>query len=315
MKKALVIGANGFLGSNLTKRLALLEVEVVALVDARFDYSFLKDNPKIRCLEFELSQLNSLDKHPTLKGSEVIYHMAWSGVSTTLKNEVDVQTENIMYSLSVMQFAQRNKINKVVMPGSASEYSLGEGAISGNNIPAPSDMYAASKVATRMLCQTYAKQYQIDFIWMIVTSVYGPGRNDNNLITYTVKSLLNAECPRFTRLEQLWDYIYIDDLVSAFIAIGEKGVGGKVYPVGSGIYHPMSMYVDIIRNLIDPALPLDIGCLPYKNEKIDNQIMDISELTEDTGFRPCFSFEEGIGQTIAYFKQVNQYEKEDITYS
>lgn len=305
MKKAIVIGANGFLGRNLTKRLALSKIEVLAMVDSRFDYSFLKNKPRIKCLEFEFSQLFSLNNHPTLEGAEIIYCMAWSGVSTTLKNEVEVQTVNILYSLSVMQFAKNNNINKVIMPGSASEYSLGEDAIDGKNNPAPSDMYAASKVATRILCQTYAKQHKIDFIWMIITSVYGPGRNDSNLITYTVKSLLSGECPEFTKLEQLWDYIYIDDLISAFIAVGEKGIGGKSYPVGSGIYCKLSMYITIIHDLINSALPLNIGCLPYKNEKIDNQIMDISELTKDTGFKPCFSFEEGIRKTIAYYKQHN----------
>lgn len=305
MKKAIIVGANGFLGSNLAMHLSSLGVKVIALTDARFDYTFLKDKTGIKCLEFELSHLSALDNHPSLEGSDVIYHMAWSGVPTSLKNEADIQAENISYGLSVMEFAARNHIRKVVVPGSASEYSLGEGVIDGKNFPAPSDMYAASKVATRFLCQTYARLHEIDFVWMAVTSVYGPGRNDNNLVTYAIKSLLNGECPGFTRLEQQWDYIYIDDLISAFAAVGEKGIGGKVYPVGSGIHRPMSEYVTTIRDLIDPSLPLDIGRLPYKNDKIDNQVLDISELVKDTGFEPHYSFEEGIRQTIAYFKTNN----------
>lgn len=302
MDKVLVIGANGFLGSYLSKKLASEGFEVVAFVAKGWDYSFIEGISHIQCLEFELETLAELDNHPALQGIDTIYHMAWVGVSTTFKNEAETQAKNILYGLSVLEFADRHGIRRVIVPGSASEYACGQGIITGENEPAPSDLYSASKVATRFLCQTYAKQHDIDFIWTAITSIYGPGRNDNNLITYTIKTLLNGEKPSFTGLEQQWDYLYIDDLIDALITIGRKGKGGKIYPIGSGNHRQMNEYVKIIRDAINPSLPLGIGDLPYKNKTIDNQILDISSLREDTGFQPKYSFEEGIKKTIDYFR-------------
>ena len=64
----------------------------------------------------------------------------------------------------------------------------------------------------------------------------------------------------------------------------------------------MNEYVKIIRDAIDPSLPLGIGDLPYKNKTNDNQILDISSLQKDTGFQPKYTFEQGIKNTIDYFK-------------
>ena len=202
----------------------------------------------------------------------------------------------------MIDFAITNHIRRVLFPGSASEYACGHGIVDGKQVPAPSDIYSAAKVANRYVCQVYARQRNVETLWTAITSIYGPGRNDNNLITYAIKSLLFAEKPSFTGLEQVWDYIYIDDLVSALAAVGERGKADKIYPIGSGVSMKMSAYIEIIRDLIDPDLPVGIGDLPYKNKVIDNQIMDIRDLTDDTGFVPKVSFEDGIRQTITYFK-------------
>jgi len=302
MNKVVIVGANGFVGHHLCLHLAAQGYRVIALVQKGMPYDFLQDCERISCLEFSLEDLSLLNGNPLLEGAGMLYHLAWSGVSTTFKNDAMTQAQNILYGLKVLEFAEANGIRRVIVPGSASEYACGDSVIDGHNLPAPSDLYSASKVATRYVCQTYARQHNIAFVWTAITSIYGPGRNDNNLITYAIKSLLKGEKPSFTGLEQQWDYLYIDDLMSALQAVGERGVDGKVYPIGSGEHRQMAEYVRILRDKIDPELPLGIGDLPYKNATIDNQILDISELTADTNFRPKYTFEQGIEQTISYFK-------------
>lgn len=304
MNKVIVTGANGFIGSHLCLHLANQGCQVIALVAKGFPYDFLLNQDGITCIEFTLDDLSSLNGDPIFEGSKIIYHLAWSGVSTTFKNETMTQVQNILYGIKVMEFANDNSIRRVIIPGSASEFACGKEIINGHNEPAPSDLYSASKVATRIVCQTYARQHNIEFIWAAITSIYGPGRNDNNLISYAIKTLLKGEKPSFTGLEQQWDYLYIDDLMSALQAIGEKGRNGKIYPIGSGEHRQMAEYVKILRDKIDPTLPLGIGDMPYKNQTIDNQILDISELITDTGFTPKYSFEKGIDLTIKYFKNL-----------
>lgn len=305
MKSVIVLGANGFLGSKLANTLAARGCSVLAMVDGRFPYEHLKHIDRIRTIEFSLSRLEDLNDYPDFNSVDTLYNMAWSGVNALSRNEAEEQAQNILYGLKVMAFAKHHNIKKIIVPGSASEVSCGGSTITGREIPAPSDMYSAAKVATRYVCQTYADQHDIELIWTLITSVYGPGRNDNNLISYTIQSLLKGEKPQYTKLEQKWDYLYIDDLMNAFFLLGEKGIGGKVYPIGSGIYHRMRDYVEKIRDLINPSAELGIGTLPYKKKNvIDNQMMDITELQKDTGFVPKVSFADGIVEVIKYFKNV-----------
>lgn len=165
-------------------------------------------------------------------------------------------------------------------------------------------MYGATKAALRIYCDLFARQNDINFNWVLIPSIYGPGRNDNNLIAYEIKTLLAREKPSFTKLEQKWDYIYIDDLIYALILVGERGKGGKVYTIGAGESRPMYEYVEILKNQINPNAELGIGDLPYKTAKVNNAIVDISALVEDTGYKPFVSCEEGICATIEYFRQV-----------
>ena len=304
MNKVVIVGANGFIGSHLCLHLATQGYQVIALVQKGLPYDFLQNIDNIICLDFSFDDLHLLNGNSNLEGATMLYHMAWAGVSTTYKNEAIIQAQNILYGIKVLEFADVNDIRRVIVPGSASEYACGKGIIDGHNNPAPSDLYSAAKVATRYVCQTYARQHNIQFLWATITSIYGPGRNDNNLITYAIKTLLQGEKPSFTGLQQQWDYLYIDDLMSALQAIGEKGIDGKIYPVGSGEHKQMAEYVKILRDKIDPSLPLGIGELPYKNKTIDNQILDITALKADTGFAPRFTFEQGIDLTINYFKHL-----------
>ncbi|WP_455585737.1 NAD-dependent epimerase/dehydratase family protein [Bacteroides sp.] len=303
MKKVLVVGANGFLGSRLSIALADQGYQVVALVDKRFSYDSIKGKAGITTQEFVLEEIEALNDNPIFSDIDTLYHFAWAGVNAKARNESEVQVQNVMFGLKVMEFADYHHIKRVIVPGSAAEVSCGDGIITGMETPAPSDMYSTAKVATRYICQTYARQYDIDLIWTLVTSIYGPGRDDNNLISYVIQSLLKGEKPSTTGLEQRWDYLYVDDLIRALVLLGEKGVGGKVYPIGSGEYKQMREYVELIRNLIKDELPLGIGEIAYKNpDKIDNQIMDITELVQDTGFQPLYTFKKGIEIVINGFR-------------
>lgn len=302
MKTALITGANGFVGSNLTKFLVSKNVKVYALVQANTNYENIMNLNNVTIIPFELSKI-LLVKGKLPKCIDTLFHLAWGGVSTTYKNIEDVQLQNIQYSLDMLRMAKAVEVGKVICAGSISEYAYNDGEVNGYNVPSPADFYSASKVATHYLCDIFARQNDINFIWTLISSIYGPGRNDNNLITYAIKSFLKSERPSFTKLKQKWDYIYIDDLVDAFYHIGCSGNAGVVYPIGSGENKELSFYVSTIRDLIDKTLPIGLGELPYKTSKIDNSIVDIDRLKNDTGFIPNYSFTDGITKTIEYFRK------------
>ena len=304
MRKVLVIGADGYIGKRLTKHLSQIGISVVAMVPQSLYDNFSKEFPEITCSGFDFSTLLETDYSALLKDVDTIFHLAWSGVNAKDRNNANVQSANFMYNIKVVQLADKYQIKRLVIPGSAAEFSCSGRIIDGTGMSAPSDLYSATKAATRDFCSVLCQQNSIELIWTLITSIYGPGRDDNNLISYVIKSLLKGEKPSCTKLEQKWDYIFIDDLVKALALIGEKGKAGEIYPIGSGEHRSLREYVEIIRGIIDPELPIGIGDVPYKSNRIDNQIMDISKLGKDTGFVPAFSFEKGIKSVIDYFRTV-----------
>lgn len=303
MNKVIIIGANGFLGNKLTRYLSEKSLSILAFVPKGFDYSNVSSIPGIKCIEFSFGSLNALDTLEEIKGVDTIYNMAWIGVNAKDRNNEEIQLSNIKCNVEVVQFAKRNGIKRLLVPGSAAQYACSGRIIDGSGSPAPSDLYSAAKVAAYYYCNTLCNLYGIELIWPLVTSIYGTGRDDNNLLSYVIKSFLKGEKPSTTKLEQRWDYLHVEDLMSALYLLGSTGKGGVIYPVGSGENKTLREYVELIRDSIDPSLPIGIGDVPYKSTRIDNQVLDISCLIEDTGFSPKHSFSNSIHEVVDFFRK------------
>ncbi|MBQ0100941.1 MAG: NAD(P)-dependent oxidoreductase, partial [Lachnospiraceae bacterium] len=104
--------------------------------------------------------------------------------------------------------------------------------------------------------------------------------------------------PEFTRGEQMWDYLYSMDAGRALYLLGEKGVDGKTYVLGSGSARPLREYMEVIRDICAPGAALGIGALPYGRNQIMYLKADISEVRKDTGWMPEVTFEEGIRNLV-----------------
>lgn len=306
MRKAVITGAGGFIGRNLTRRLLQENVQVYG-IDIEAAQGRILVDTGVTPLSVDIGDKKELANILKVARPEVFYHLAWAGVSTDVKNEVGMQVSNIPLAVTVLEACGEAGCKHVIIPGSASEYAYCGRTIDGQNTPAPGDAYAASKAAAQVLCQWYARQHELNLNWLLIGSIYGPGRNDSNILTYTIKALLRGEKPRYTKLEQLWDYIYIDDLIEALYLLGIYGKPDGVYPIGSGQARPLAEYIRQIQAEIAPDVPLGIGALPYKfGSKPDNSVLDITALQTDTGFAPRVTFEEGIGRTIAYFREMER---------
>lgn len=302
MKKVLITGADGFIGKNLVKKMLKKNVEIYAIVYPGNSVYENIDDDKLHIKYLDLNQvLNHVREFP--RDIDVMYHFAWMGVRPELRNNLDVQMINVNMTLDCMKLAIAIGIKKIIFPGSTNEYLYYGKPLNKDAVPSPNNAYGAAKIALRYLCSDFANRNDIKFVYAIVAGIYAADRRDNNVIFYTIDKLLHREKPSLTKLEQLWDYVYIDDVIDAFIAMGESGKGGAVYAIGHGDNWALSNYIKIIHQKIDSTLPLGIGEIPYNSDVLPCSCIDLKDIERDTGFKPQIDFEEGITRVINRIKE------------
>ncbi|MBO5745558.1 MAG: NAD(P)-dependent oxidoreductase [Clostridia bacterium] len=302
MPTVVITGADGFIGTHLTKHLSANGYEVYAQVlKDSLTKTRLDNIPNVHIVEGELHCFEQfIDRLPN--APLAFLHFAWAGVTPEQRTDLTVQMHNVTLSADAVRLAAKLNAKKFISPGSTMEYIYCGRPICKDAIPSPLNAYGVAKIAARYACEVLCKELGIEFIYTVISGIYSEDRKDSNVIFYTIDQLLRKEKPSLTRLEQLWDYVHIDDVVNAYRLIIEKGKPDGFYTIGHGDNCPLSDYIYKIRDLIDPSLPLGIGEVPYTNDKMPCSCVDLKAIYEDTGFIPEVSFEDGISRVITAIK-------------
>ncbi len=294
----MITGADGFIGRHLTKELVKEGIEIWAIIHP--ESKGIQDVPKdsgIHYIECTISNLYSrLSEFPT--DIDVCYHLAWQGVNALERDDWEIQCQNIRLGFQCIEFATAIHIKRIIFPGSTNEYLYYGKPINQNAIPSAKDAYGSIKIALHRMAEYYTQKMGIEYIYVVLSGIYAADRRDNNVIFYTIDKLLNGEKPSLTKLEQLWDYVHIDDVVRALRLVGDIGKDRAFYVVGHGDNQPLYKYIYTIRDYINPSLPLGIGKVPYASEMLPSSCVDMSAVYRDTGYVPQISFEQGIKEVI-----------------
>ena len=298
MRSALITGACGFIGKNLVSELLSSGYRVFA-TDLPESSPFEK-NARLTYISCDLMKETPFGI--PVGECEVLYHLAWCGVSPEARENFDLQMKNFALSQNAVRLAKTLGIKTVIFVGSTMEYSFCEGEISEKSAPSPLNLYAAAKLSVRYLCESLARLSGIAFRYAVITSIYGRGREDGNLIYYCIRELFEKRSPRLSPCKQIWDFIHIEDAARALRLIGEKG-RASFYAVGTGENRPLSDTVNLISGLIDKNIPVKFGAIPYGESGIINSAVNTQSLRRDTGFKPKYSLDDGIRQLIDYYKK------------
>lgn len=298
MKRVVITGGTGFIGHRLTEEIINNGTSVILLVRDKSRCDFF-ENESLEIIEYYSDKYNNLKQ--CTQDIDVFYHLAWEGVAPEKKNSRVIQIKNIDFAMEMLEYADAIGAKRFIATGTVAEYTFCEDVMDVYAKQTPNDLYGASKTAAHYMLETWARTIKMPFNWIVIPSTFGEGRRDNNILTYTIRTLLKGEKPSYGYLTQMWDFLYVGEVVRALRLIGEKGQSEKIYAIGSGVYKPLREYVEIIRDIINPELELGIGDKPALSDKAFSSCVSISELTKDTGFVPEVSFEEGIRKTILYF--------------
>lgn len=303
----IISGGDGFIGSHMAKYLASVGYNVFAIVVPNNpNTKSIQNIQGVTIIEGDLfntnSFINALPYNPI-----AFFHFAWIGVAPEQRKNMEVQKKNIDLTINAVMLANSIHAQKFIFPGSTFEYSYSGAVINRYACPSPQDAYGATKISAKYYSQILCEENGIDYIYCVISGIYSEDRIDNNVITYTIKSLLQGKKPALTKLEQKWDYVYIDDVIEAFECIIRKGKSNAFYVIGHGDNCPLSDYIYTIRDLIDKDLPLGIGEISYQNDIIPMSCVDLTELKEDTGFEPKVPFKIGIVNVIDKIKEKGCY--------
>lgn len=299
MKRVIITGATGAIGMALIQQ--MIESNVEVLVFAREDSKRTRQIPNHSLVTIKpcsLAQLANVE-NDTGKDYDVFYHLAWEGTIGPSRDDLYLQNQNIKYTLDAVKVAQRFGCHSFIGAGSQAEYGRFEGMLTPAIPVFPETGYGIAKLCAGQMSREYAHQLGLKHIWVRILSVYGPYDGEKTMVMSTIKNLQEGVVPKFTKGEQLWDYLYSGDAAKALYLLGEKGINGKTYVLGSGKGRPLSEYIHDIREVVNPTADIELGAIPYGEKQVMHLVADISELINDISFEPSVSFKEGIKKIIS----------------
>jgi UDP-N-acetylglucosamine/UDP-N-acetylgalactosamine 4-epimerase len=317
MKRILITGGAGFIGSNLAE--ALLnnpEVELVRVLD-NFSTGYkhnVDEFLKYSKYEFVEGDIRNYDDvlHAT-KGIEVISHQAALGsVPRSLKDPMTSNNVNVLGSMNVFHAAKELGVNRVVYASSSSVY--------GDDPSSPKEEdrlgsvlspYAASKRSIELYAKAFSNVYPFRFVAMRYFNVFGPRQNAQGayaaVIPQFITALLKGEQPTiFGDGTQTRDFTYIDNVVQMNMnALSTNNVEAfnKYYNVACGSTTSLNRVFEILAACAHSDIKPIYGL--SRQGDIKDSLANIALAQKNIGYDPSIQIEEGLQKTFDWFKEMH----------
>lgn len=307
MKKAVITGATGAVGTALVNKLIDENVEILVLVRKEGRIDKIPKHPLVKIAYCSLDEMASFAPENDEK-YDVFFHLAWAGPYGKERNDMLLQTNNIKNELDAVMLADRLGCSAFIGAGSQAENGrLSDGEKVAPNSPTnPTTGYGIAKLASGKMSRILCSQLGIRHNWCRILSAYGPGDGAHTMVMSTIIKFVNGEDCDFTKGEQQWDFCYNADIANAFYLVAEKGRADAVYTIGSGKTRSLKEYITIIRDTANPKAKCNFGAVDYFPDQVMYLCADISDLKRDTGFEPQVDFETGIKNTVEWYRKFSE---------
>ncbi len=300
--RMLITGATGFLGSYVLRGLvASGSHEVAFLARPAADLWRIADvASRATRISADLGQIEEARAAVAAFRPDAVIHLAWAGVGNKLRND-PAQIENLRATLALLAVAHDAGARHFVGLGSQAEYGPCSGAIDEAAPTRPTTLYGVSKLATGLFAQHACAERGVRFAWVRLFSAFGPMDDPSWMISSLVLQLLARRRPPLTLGEQRWDYVYATDAADAVVRVALDPEARGIFNLGSGQAHPIRYVAESIRDLIDPALPLGFGEIPYRPDQVMHLEARVDRLRA-LGWVPAVSLERGLKETVAWYR-------------
>lgn len=299
MKKVIVTGANGFIGSSLIKKIIENGVQVIA-VDITFAGDRLPESELITKIEYGVD-ISFAKKIPAGE-YDAFYHFAWRGVNGADKADPTVQLANIQMAVNCANICKQLNVKKYLCAGTVAENATF--SLSNLDKTTGGMMYGVAKHACRLILEDYCKNIGQQFIWMQFSNIYGVGNKTGNLVSYTLGELLAGKEATFGPALQPYDFIYVDDLIEAVYRLGANDTKKTFYYIGSGNPRILKEYLLRIEELAGCVDKVGVGIRPDDGIKYSMDMFDNSDLVSSIGEYVSTDFDSGITKTINWLNSL-----------
>lgn len=298
--KAIVTGANGFIGKQLINELLNRNYKIVAL-DIRFDDALL-NNKNVTCINVLDKEVLELVSLIHADNYNCFFHLAWAGTSGPNRANYEMQLNNVQLACQYVELCSKIGCKRFLYASSINEMETYEYLQSDDIEPSGGYIYGTGKLAAHLMGETVAKTNNIDFIPVIITNIYGVGEKSARMIYTSIVKLINGEHCSFTEGFQTYDFIYITDAINSIVEVSEKGKPFNRYYIGSGEPKPLREFLLTMRDIVDPKAELGLGDIPFKGIDISYNQFDLKKVEKDTGYKNEISFENGIKMTADWIR-------------
>ncbi|MCR5090732.1 MAG: NAD-dependent epimerase/dehydratase family protein [Oscillospiraceae bacterium] len=302
----ILLGAAGFIGSNLTLALARDAENSITVVSRRrssFDHIAAMGLPNVRFIESELTTGTDYDR--LLAGQELVYHLISTTVPTTSNIEIARELDaNVILSARLFESCARVGVRKVVFLSSGGTVygKAGSCPLREDTPTDPITSYGIQKLAIEKLLYLYHHIDGFDYRIVRLANPYGPWQRPNGILgavtTFTYRMLAHEPIPVYGDGSVVRDFLYIDDAVRGILNIASGDAEEKLFNLGSGYGTSILQVLKTVRNVL--GLEPEIRFEPAREVDVPVNYLDISRYEASYGRLNPLPLEEGIRKTADF---------------
>lgn len=299
----LVVGGSGFIGRALVQRLVCLESRVISLGIRRS--SILSG--QIKSTEYITADVTDpLSLTRALKGKRFDYVFNLGGYIdhlSLLKGGRQLIDAHYTGMINLIEQVSHNQLKCFVQVGSSDEYGKKPSPQNEAMREAPISPYSAAKTAATHLIQAMSRTENFPGVVARLFLVYGPGQDDKRFLPQIIKGCLQGAAFPVSEGKQLRDFCYIEDIVEGLLLSAvQKRARGEVINLASGKPVSIRSVIETVVKFIGRGNP-EFGVHPYRPGESMELYADVKQAAELIGWRPVRNLEQGLEETISWYKK------------
>ncbi|MDE7018023.1 MAG: NAD-dependent 4,6-dehydratase LegB, partial [Lachnospiraceae bacterium] len=313
MKKVLVTGADGFIGSHLTESLLEkgYEVKAFTLYNSFNTWGWLDTLPKEKLEQIEVFCGDVRDPNgvrEALKGVDVVFHLAaLIAIPFSYHSPDSYVDTNIKGTLNVLQAARDLGTEKVLVTSTSEVYGTAKYVPIDENHPFQGQSpYSATKIGADRLAESFYRSFDLPVSIVRPFNTYGPRQSARAVIPTIITQLLSGkEEIRLGSLTPTRDFNYVKDTAAGFIAIAESDrTIGEEINIATQQEISIGELANEIIGQINPKAKIicDEQRLRPEKSEVNRLLGSHEKIKRLTGWQPAYTFSQGIAETIEWIK-------------